>query len=129
MCYLIGSAAHLGRGKYDAEIARGACRIGVTVVGGASKLWKHIIEDNPHLESIVYYVDLNYYDGGSLQFLSGVERVSEAPGLKNYWVDQQVLKNREPGRHKEIMELAKNGKIWQIWDAGVQVNVWRRSST
>ena len=41
MCYTVGHA-WFRKGLYDAEIARGACKLGCTVVGGASKLWKSI---------------------------------------------------------------------------------------
>ena len=37
MGYSIGDA-YLGKGKYDAEVARGACKLGYSVIGGASKL-------------------------------------------------------------------------------------------
>ena len=46
MCYTTGHA-YFGKGLYDLEIARGACRLGWSVSGGATKLWKAIIEDNP----------------------------------------------------------------------------------
>jgi predicted nucleic acid-binding Zn ribbon protein len=124
MCYLVGYA-HFGKGKYDAEIIRGASKIGYTIVGGASKLWKHIIE-NTNYNSIVYYVDLNLYNGSSMEFLDGVETISELPSFKNYYLGTRKLKNREPSKHKEIVDLTEQGKIWAIWDAGVQVNVWHR---
>ena len=56
MCYTVGHA-FFGKGAYDAEIARGCCitnykktGLGIQVIGGASKLWKAILN---------YYEDKN----------------------------------------------------------------------
>lgn len=111
MGYTVGTA-HFGKGKYDAEIARGACMLGYSVIGGASKLWKKIIEyystqdlmGNPgQVNSIVYYSDNNYYDGKSVQLLPGNELIVTTSGFWNYWCDQYRMKNREPMKHKEII--------------------------
>ena len=126
MCYLVG-ASSFGKKKYDAEIARGASKLGHSVVGGASKLWKHIISTTDY-NSIVYYVDLNLYDGNSLDFLDGVEFISEKSSFRNYWVSEGVLKNRQPTKHAEIKALVAAGEVWEVWNAGTQVNVWRRKS-
>ena len=135
MAYSVGKA-FFGKGKYDAEIARGACKLGYTIVGGASKLWKYIIEyykdkdldGNPgSINSIVYYVNLNYYNGSSMQFLKGAKFIKNQPGFWNYWVDDKILKNREPKKHKEVKNLERQGKVLVVGNAGTQVNVWIRS--
>ena len=125
MCYLVGYC-HFGKGKYDAEIIRGASKLGYSVIGGASKLWSYIIK-NTDYNSIVYYVDLNTYNGNSMNFLEGVKQISEKISFKNYFVESGELKNRNPSKHKELVELTKQGKIWTIYDAGVQTNLWLRS--
>ena len=135
MAYSVGKA-YFGKGKYDAEIARGACKLGYTIVGGASKLWKYIINyykdknlDNTpgSINSIVYYVNLNYYNGSSMKFLQGTTFIKNQLGFWNYWVDNKVLKNREPQRHLEIKKLEKQGKVLVVGNAGTQVNVWKRN--
>ena len=125
MAYAIGHA-YFGKGKYDAEIARGACKLGYSIVGGASKIWNYIIK-NFNYNTIVYYVDLNFYDGRSINFLENCRKVSGGPGFWNYWIRTKELKNREPNRHKEIMTLVKEGEILEIQNAGTQVNVWSRT--
>ena len=134
MCYTVGHA-YFGHGKYDAEIARGACKLGYSVIGGASKLWKFIIEyyknkdlyGNPGcINSIVYYVNLNFYDGKSMIFLNNVKFIKNQKGFWNYWVKDKILKNREPNKNKEIKELIKNKEILVIGNSGTQVNVWLR---
>ena len=111
MGYTVGTA-HFGKGKYDAEIARGACMLGYSVVGGASKLWKTIIDyystqdlfGNPgQVNSIVYYSDNNYYDGKSVQLLPGNQLIVTTSGFWNYWCEEFKMKNREPMKHKEVV--------------------------
>lgn len=134
MTYSVGKA-FFGKGKYDAEITRGACKLGYSVVGGASRLWKAIISfyetrnlDNEPgcLNSIVYYVDLNYYDGKSIDFLDNVEMVKEQYGFWNYNFSEKKLMNRNPMHHQEMKDLEKQGKLVVIGNSGTQVNVWKR---
>lgn len=134
MGYALGDS-FLGRGKYDAEIARGACKLGYQIVGGSSKLWKHIIdyysnkglkEESKPLNSIVYYVDRNYYDGNSLRFLTNTEFVSEQYGFWNYFVETKELKNRDPLHNREIKELEKQGKVLIVGNSGTSTYVWKR---
>lgn len=126
MCYTTGHA-YFGKGAYDLEIARGACRLGWSVSGGATKLWKAIIDDNPDVNSIVYYVDLNHYNGSSVSVLPGARLVRKGePSLWNWWPKLGVMKNREPNRHKEIMEAYKAGDAVPVWNAGTAVYLWER---
>lgn len=145
MCYLIGHA-YFGKGKYDCEIARGACKMGISVVGGASKLWKHIIQDNPDIKSIVYYCDRRQYDQRSITHLmdssamSNLGRVYMFNGGKsfvNYWINDTYyngkiwhkageFKNREPARHKFVMEAIHNGDCVSVFNPGSFVNIFVR---
>lgn len=134
MAYSVGHA-FFGKGKYDAEITRGACKLGYSVVGGASKLWKVIMDfykdknlDNQpgSINSIVYYVDLNYYNGKSINFLPNTEMVKEQYGFWNYLVSEKRLVNRDPMHHQEMKDLEKQGKLLVIGNSGTQVNVWKR---
>ena len=118
----------LENGKYSAEIARGACQLGLQVIGGASKLWKYIIE-NTDYESVVYYTDLNYYNSKSLAFLSGVEFVKKDVSFWNWHLDTNSLKNREPNIHAQIMAKRANGLLWEVCNAGTAVFVWKRTTS
>ena len=40
-----------------------------------------------------------------------VETLTSTPGFMNYWVEEGILKNREPARHALIMENMRLGKI------------------
>lgn len=124
MAYSVGHA-FFGKGKYDLEIARGACKMGYQIVGGASKLWKHIIEDNPLAQSIVYYVDRREYDGRSMKFLDNVDTsFFGGESFMNYWVNENRYANREPKRNAEIVKGYKDGSIIQVKNPGSWTNVY-----
>lgn len=124
MTYSVGHA-FFGKGKYDLEIARGACKMGYQIVGGASKLWKHIIADNPLAQSIVYYVDRREYDGRSMKFLDNVDTsYFGGESFMNYWVKENRYANREPTRNAEITKGYKDGSIIQVKNPGSWTNVY-----
>jgi hypothetical protein len=124
MTYSVGHA-FFGKGKYDLEIARGACKMGYQIVGGASKLWKHIIDDNPLTQSIVYYVDRREYDGRSMKFLDNVDTsYFGKESFMNYWVNENRYANREPQRNAEIVKGYKDGSIIQVKNPGSWTNVY-----
>lgn len=124
MAYAVGDA-YFGKGRYDAEIARGACRLGYTVVGGASKLWRHIINHTDY-GSIIYYTDRNYYDSNSMSFLDDVEYVGHSRSFWNYFVETGELRNRDPGHDSEIRQARRDGLVWEVENAGTDAYVWRR---
>lgn len=123
MAYKFGRPSG-GKAKklYEYEMVRGASAPGVQVVGGASKLWKHFVDDMKP-SSVVYYIDYNYFDGKSVEKLGG-KFVTSQPGVKNYWVTDGKIKNREPKRHKEVKEAIKNGECLELWNAGTKTYVF-----
>lgn len=123
MSYMMGKA-FFGKGKYEWEVIRGATELGYTVVGGASKIWRYFIK-NYKPESIVYYIDYNYFNGNSLPYL-GLQYIKTQPSFKNYFVKTNIVKNRDPMHHKEIIEGYKNNEIYQIYNAGTKVYVWEK---
>lgn len=123
MAYKFGRPSG-GKAKklYEWEMVRGASAPGVQVVGGASKLWKHFV-DTLHPNSVVYYIDYNYFDGKSVEKLGG-KFVTSQPGVKNYWVKDGKVKNREPGRHKEVRDAIAKGECLELWNAGTKTYVF-----
>ena len=125
MSYIMGNA-FFGKGKYQWEVIRGATKLGYTIVGGASKIWKYFIKKyNP--DNCVYYVDYNYFNGKSLKNLPQMEFIETQYSFKNYWVAERKVKNREPLRHKEIKELEEKGLVFPIYNAGTKVYVWNKA--
>lgn len=146
MCYLIGHA-YFGKGNYDAEIARGACKMGISIAGGASKLWKYIIQDNPNIKSIVYYCDRRQYDqrsithlmdGATMSTLGHVYMFNGDKSFVNYWINDTYyngkiwhkageFKNREPARHAAVMDAIHKGDCISVYNPGSFVNIFVRS--
>lgn len=123
MAYQMGHC-YFGKGKYEWEVIRGATKLGYTVVGGASKIWKYFI-DNYNPKSCVYYVDYNYFNGNSITYL-GLKYITTQSSFKNFWVETGEVRNREPARHKEIKELQQKGLVISIHNAGTKVYVWTK---
>lgn len=119
MGYKFGRPSN-GRAKklYQYEMARGAAAPGVQVVGGATRLWSHFLKDVKP-ESLVYYVDYNYFDGKSVEKLGG-KYIGSKPGVKNYWVKEQKVKNREPAHHAKVKAAIARGEVLELWNAGVK---------
>lgn len=113
--------------KYEYEMVRGASAPGVQVVGGATRLWNHFMKYvDP--DSVVYYIDRNYFDGRSVEKLGG-KFVSDQIGVKNYWVKEKVVKNREPRRHKEVQQAIENGDVLELWNAGTRTYAFMRKGS
>jgi len=110
--------------KYRYEMVRGASAPGVQVIGGATRLWKHFIKDESP-DSVVYYIDYNYFDGRSVEKI-GLKCVGGEPGVKNYFVDEKVVKNRQPSRHAEIRQMIRENKVLELWNAGTKVYVYNK---
>lgn len=123
MAYQMGHC-YFGKGKYKWEVIRGATKLGYTVVGGASKIWKYFI-DNYNPQSCVYYVDYNYFNGNSLPYL-GLQYITTQSSFKNLWVETSEVRNREPSRHKEIKELQEKGLVIPVYNAGTKVYTYNK---
>lgn len=110
----------------DVSIVRGACKLHHSIVGGATKLWKFLIDyykrEGKH--SIVYYIDLNIHNGNSLDPI-GAEATSTQRGLWNFWFETERLKNREPQKHKLIMEKQRRGLLMPVFNAGTRTYIYR----
>lgn len=132
MSYIVGKCFFHKQPSY--EIIRGATKLGYTVVGGASKLWRYIINKWNDLP-ILYYIDYNYFNGSSMGSLEGLRFVKVTPSFKNYWIkhwktgEENVIKNREPMYHKEVMRAQAAGMGWPIYNAGTKTYIYEPSRT
>ena len=125
MSYIMGHP-FFGKGKYEWEVIRGATKLNYRVIGGASKIWKYFIR-NYSPKNCVYYVDFNYFNGGSLPFLN-TKYIKTNPGVKNYFVETGQIKNRDPIHHHLVKQLIQENKVWEIWNAGTKVYLWEREN-
>jgi hypothetical protein len=103
-----------------AKIVRFASALNTVVVGGYSKLLKHVLA-TVNLDEIYTFVDLRYGDVGSLKKL-GFEHVGTTLGWK--WTDYDKTYNRLRCRANMDSRLlaqkayAKELKLYKIHDAG-----------
>lgn len=114
------SAIGVKRYKTGIDITRFACQIGLTVVGGLSKLLAAVAQEYDP-DFIVSYVDLRYGNGSSLE-KCGFGRVSTH--LSWQWTDLCNTYNRlycranMDDRKLSEKEYAKEMKLHKIYDAG-----------
>ena len=123
MSYILGFP-FFGRGKYQWEVIRGATKLNCRVIGGATKIWKYFLR-NYDPESCVYYIDYNYFNGNSVEKL-GLEYLTTKPSFKNYFINERKIRNRQPTKHKEIKQQIEEGKVLEIYNAGVKVYLYKR---
>lgn len=130
MSYNVGKCFFSKKPAY--EIIRGATELGYTVVGGASKLWKYIINKWNDLP-ILYYIDYNYFNGSSMSSLCGLRYVKTTPSFKNWWEkhwktgETHIIRNREPMYHKQVIEAQKQGLGWPIYNAGTKTYIYEHN--
>lgn len=130
-------SCYYGRNK-AIELIRSSSKLNTQIVGGASKLLKHFLKENPYLiingkqievEDVIFYVDADHNNGNSMEKL-GYKFVNyEKDGFHNYAIKdcpELGLKagfalNRQPKKHKEIKKAIKEEKIIKIETAGTIV--------
>jgi hypothetical protein len=118
-------------GKKDGiiEIIRVGTRKFCHVSGGSSKLLNHFIKNYETIkigsneikvEYIKFYSDYDHNIGNSLNKIGFKFLGYSKGGFINYWVDEGIVKHREPMRHKWVMEQMKLGKCYAIPNAGTK---------
>jgi hypothetical protein len=115
------------------EMLRFASRIGITVVGGASKMFSYFTEKyNP--EHIITYADLRFFDGHSYEnlgfkfihkskpnyfYVIGNHRENRFKYRKDKLVSEGFDKNKT--EHQIMFERG----IYRIYDCGCNVYEWK----
>jgi hypothetical protein len=122
---------------YKWELLRFSTILGTTVIGGASKLFKHFIKTvNP--ENVISYSDKQYGSGAVYGNL-GFEFISTSPPSYYYTNNYKSFENRMKYQKHKLSKLLDNfnpGRTeWEnmqdhgydrIWDCGVDVWAWTR---
>lgn len=97
------------------ELTRFACKIDTTVVGGASKLFKHFVTEHPG-ENIVSYSDLTKTTGNIYKVL-GFNRVNlNRP--RYMWVKGRTVLSRFQTQVKNEKKLMTDLGFFRVYDAG-----------
>ena len=117
------------------ELVRFCNKINTSVVGGASKLFKHFIEDyNPI--NIVSYSDKRWATGGLYDKLGFIHDHDSKPNY--YYVINNERKNRFGFRKDKLIkegfdknksehEIMLERKIYRIYDCGCRCHVWKKA--
>ena len=99
------------------------------VSGGSSKLLKHFLNNHKtikignnvvNVKYIKFYSDYDHNIGNSMDSLGFKFEGYSKGGFMNLWVESGKVKNREPMRHKWVMEQMSLGKVLAIPNAGVK---------
>lgn len=103
-----------------------------SVTGGASKLLSYFLNNYKILrignndvpvKKLKFYSDYDHNIGNSMEKL-GFEFVGYSKGgFMNYWLETGQIKNREPAKHKWVMQQMAEGKVLAIPNAGVKTFV------
>jgi hypothetical protein len=99
------------------------------VNGGSSKLLKYFIDNYKKMvigkneisvNHIKFYSDYDHNLGSSMESVGFKFIGYSKGGFMNYWVDEGIAKQRQPMKHKWVMEQMSIGKCIAIPNAGVK---------
>jgi hypothetical protein len=137
MLYTFG-LNYFGKDNSIIEIIRvGTLRFSY-VMGGASKLLKHFLDNYKTLqigkseikiEKLKFYADYDHAIGGSMPALGFKFDSYSKGGFMNYWLNTGEVKAREPARHGWVMQQIALGNCISIPNAGVKTYVLERDKT
>ena len=55
-----------------------------------------------------------------------MQYIKTQPSFKNWFVNENVVKNRDPQHHKEISLKYQSNEVIPIYNAGTKVYVWMK---
>lgn len=141
MCMGIGWCQS-GKGtvvKDKLEIVRSQTELDTIVVGGSSKLLKHIkpiLNDlYPDIHELVYYIDYDKHLGKSASSTNAIFDGYSGPGSQNYCAKTIDLINKDgkkrhlefgkiysriPAFHKEILKAIDNDEVYALYTSGTK---------
>lgn len=123
--------------KYQWELVRECSKLGVRVIGGKSKLFKHFLKDyNP--ESIISYCDRSLFTGSSYETI-GMTFLYATPPSYSYYKSGQLLSRYQCQKHrlKELKNFKFDSSLTErenmlangygiVYDCGANVYIWQR---
>ena len=113
--------------KSEDELLRYCNKLNTTVVGGASRLFKHFIKENQHINEVISYAD-RCWSVGNLYESIGFTRDSVTPPSYYYIVDGLRESRMKYQKHKLVQQghdpdksehqIMLDQKIYRIYDCG-----------
>lgn len=137
------SRSTIGGKKGTWELVRFCSKLNTTVVGGASRLFKHFVDKNKDVSEIISFSDIARTKG-NLYFQLGftLDHISEPSYV---WVDftdryysrvnsqkkniKQFLKDPDLDLSKSEYELMESHDYKRVYDCGTKVWIWRRTQS
>lgn len=134
MMYTFG-ANFFAKNKNIIEVIRVGTLKFSQVIGGSSKLFKHFVENydtlqigenNIRVDKIKFYSDYDHNIGNSMDNLGFVFDGYSKGGFVNYWINEGIAKQRQPMKHKWVMEQMKEGRCVAVPNAGVKRFIYNK---
>jgi len=128
MLYTFGKN-FFGKKEGVIEVIRVGTRKFSYVNGGSSKLFKHFLNNYKTIqignkeikvEQIKFYSDYDHNIGNSMDQLGFEFDGYSGCGFMNFWIEEGVAKQRQPMKHKWVMEQMRLGKVLSIPNAGIK---------
>jgi hypothetical protein len=119
------------------ELHRFCNRVGVSVVGGAGRLFRHFIDAHPEVNEMITFADARWSEKEAFYIKLGFEYEStSSPGY--YIVDGAIRRNRMQFQRHKIARPGDEGKteheitlergLFRIYDCGQYKYRWKRSN-
>ena len=111
------------------EVIRVGTRRFSYVTGGSSKLFKYFLNNYKTIKigknivdvrRVKFYSDFDHNIGSSMKNLGFEFKNYSGGGFMNFWLEEGVAKQRQPMKHKWIMEQMRDGKVLAIANSGVK---------
>lgn len=124
------------RFKDEFELLRFANKLGMNVIGGAGKLFKHFLNDHPEINAVVSFADKRWSVGNLYEKLNFF-KVDDVPPNYYYILNKKRRNRIEFQKHKLVAEGYDASKseheimiernIFRIYDCGNLKYEWRRN--
>lgn len=110
--------------NFDWELSRFCNKDNTTVVGGASRLFKHFLKE--HSGTIISYSN-NCKTRGSVYEVLGFHREKDSPPGFVYTNGAGVTLSRHQSRSEEGKRIIKDLKLFKVWDCGNKVWTYEKN--
>lgn len=109
--------------NFDWELSRFCCKVGLSVVGGASRLFKAFLEN--YSGSIISYSN-NAKTRGKLYETLGFKREKDSPPSFVYTNGHDITLSRHQSRSEEGKKLIEKYHLYKVYDCGNKVWTYKR---
>lgn len=109
--------------NFDWELSRFCCKAGISVVGGASRLFKAFLED--YKGTVISYSNNAKTRGGLYETL-GFHQEKDSPPSFVYTNGHDITLSRHQSRSEEGKKLIEKYHLYKVYDCGNKVWTYKR---